>query len=103
MENSPGFLFDALVLPDGSDAVQALAGNGHTVDFVKDQFRHCKTILALGAGQKLLEIAGIDPAAEHDDGILLANGADADKITPAFIKAIAAHRHPSRDSDPPVK
>lgn len=103
MENSPGFLFDALVLPDGSEAVQALAHNGHTMEFVKDQFRHCKAMLALGAGRELLEMAGIGPAPENDKGILLANGADADHIAPAFIKAIAAHRHPSRDSDSSIK
>ncbi|GGC79032.1 catalase [Marinobacter halophilus] len=103
MENAPGFLFDALVLPDGSEAVQALAANGHTVEFVKDQFRHCKTILALGAGQQLLEMAGIDPTREEDEGILRAKSANAAKIAAAFIKAIAAHRHFSRDSDPPVK
>jgi catalase len=62
MENSPGVLFDVLVLPDGEAAVQALLGNGHTMEFVKDQFRHCKTILALGAGRELLEAAGIGPA-----------------------------------------
>ncbi|MDI5891553.1 catalase [Halomonas rhizosphaerae] len=103
MENSPGFLFDALVVPDGSEAVQALAGNGHTVEFIKDQFRHCKTILVLGAGRKLLEMAGIEPATNQDPGILLAEGVDAAEIATAFIDAVAAHRHPSRDRDPPTK
>ena len=103
LENAPGFLFDALVVPDGNDAIQALAGNGHTMEFVTDQFRHCKTILALGAGQQLLEMAGIDPGQDEGEGILLAKGANAAKIAAAFIKAIAAHRHFYRDSDPPIK
>jgi catalase len=34
MENTPGFLFDALVLPDGQAAAEALAAVGHTMDFV---------------------------------------------------------------------
>ncbi|MCR4346578.1 MAG: catalase [Sulfuricaulis sp.] len=101
MENSPAVLFDALVVPDGSGAVQALAGNGHTMEFVKDQFRHCKSILALGAGRELLEMTGIGSAMDEDPGILLAEGADASKIASAFIDSIAAHRHPSRDRDPP--
>jgi hypothetical protein len=46
LENEPGFLFDALVLPDGDEGVAALAQDGHTMEFIKDQFRHCKTILA---------------------------------------------------------
>ncbi|MOA27196.1 Catalase C [compost metagenome] len=103
MENSPGFLFDALVVPDGSEAVRALAGNGHTMEFIKDMFRHCKAILALGAGRELLEMAGIGPVMDEDKGILLADGANAAEIAPAFINAVAAHRHPSRDSDPPTK
>ena len=102
MESSPAVLFDALVVPDGSEAVNALMANGQTMEFVKDQFRHCKTILALGAGRKLLETAGIGPAMDEYPGILLAEGADAAEIAPAFIKAIGAHRHLSRDSDPPL-
>ncbi|UYG08413.1 catalase [Halomonas sp. M4R1S46] len=103
MENAPGFLFDALVVPDGNEAIQALAGNGHTMAFVKDQFRHCKTILVLGAGRELLEMAGIGPVMDEDEGILLAEGVDVAEVAPAFIAAVAAHRHPSRDSDPPTK
>ncbi len=102
MENSPGFLFDALVLPDGSPAVQALAGNEHTPAFVQDQVRHGKTILALGAGRELLEKAGVGSAMKDDPGILLAEGADAAEIAPVFIDAVAAHRHPSRETDPPL-
>ncbi|MEX2469483.1 MAG: catalase [Pseudohongiellaceae bacterium] len=105
MENAPAFLFDAAVLPAGSEGVQALLANGLTMEFVKDLFRHCKTILALGAGRELLESAGvgsaIDPAMNKDPGILLAEEADAAGIVSAFIDAIAAHRHLARDSDPP--
>ncbi len=102
MENSPAVLFDALVLPDGGEAVQALLGDGHTMEFVKDVFRHCKAILALGAGRELLQMAGLSSAMDEDPGILLAEGADAAETASAFINAIAAHRHPSRDSDPPL-
>ena len=41
----------------------ALAQDGHTMEFIKDQFRHCKTILALGASQLLL--AAGRAAGEH--------------------------------------
>jgi len=81
--------------------VQALARDGHTMEYVKDQFRHCKSILALGASTTLLELAGILAYAGKDPGILLAAREKASAMAPAFIKAIAAHRHPSRDSDPP--
>jgi len=91
MENSPSVLFDALILPDG-----------HTMEFIKDQLRHCKPILALGTGRDLLEMAGPGSALEDDPGILLVDSGDAAAIAPAFIDVIAAHRHPSRESDPPV-
>jgi len=104
MENTPGFLFDALVLPDGEAGAKALAGIGHTVDFIKDQFRHCKTILALGAGQALLAQAEVPltlPDGEPDPGILLADAAQGGRAADAFMAAVARHRHFERDADPP--
>ncbi len=102
MENSPAVLFDALVLPDGGEAVTALAGNGHTMEFVKDQFRHCKTILAIGAGRELLDMAGLGSALDDDPGILVATAENVAGQASAFIDGIAAHRHLGRDSDPPL-
>jgi catalase len=100
MENEPGFLFDALALPDGEDAVAALARDGHTMEFVKDQFRHCKAILALGASRSLLEQAGI-PLDGADSGLVLSQAKGAGAAIEAFIVAVAKHRHFERESDPP--
>ena len=50
---------DAVVLPDGEGAVDTLSQNGHAMEFVKDQYRHCKPILALGLAASLLDEAGI--------------------------------------------
>lgn len=44
MENSPAVLLDALVLPGEESAVNALLEDGHTLEFIKDQYRHCKSI-----------------------------------------------------------
>ncbi|WP_394756888.1 catalase [Rhodoferax sp.] len=101
MENSPSVLFDALVLPDGAPAIKTLAADGHTMEYVKDQFRHCKTILALGASHQLLAMAGIVPSAGGDPGLIVVPSAQVVDAASAFIAGIAAHRHPSRDSDPP--
>jgi catalase len=75
----------------------------HAVEFVKDQFRHCKTILALGAGEQLLAAANI-PAERAKDGgdpglLRMANAGDA---APKFIAAVARHRHFVRQTDPPL-
>jgi catalase len=105
MENSPSVLFDALVLPDGREAVEALAGDGHVVEFLKDQYRHCKTILALGASSLLLEKVGISaqlPSGDDDPGLLVGTWGEGGLGADAFIAAVGKHRHPARDTDPPL-
>ncbi|MGE4240599.1 catalase [Ramlibacter sp.] len=106
LENEPGFLFDGLVLPDGDEAVAALAQDGHTMEFIKDQFRHCKTILALGASRQLLAKAGLPAGpqksqATGETGLLSADAAEIETAIPAFIAALAKHRHFDRETDPP--
>jgi catalase len=101
-ETAPSVLFDAVVIPDGEAGIRALTGVGHAVEFVKDQYRHCKTMLALGKGEQLLDAAGV-PAAEKsrgDPGILrMTEGA---KATTPFIAAVGKHRHFDRQTDPPL-
>jgi catalase len=73
-ENSPCVLFDAVVLPAGPEAVSTLMSDGHTLDFVKDQYRHCKTLLVLGNSSELLDKVGIPftlPTGEADPGLLI--------------------------------
>ncbi|RZL05933.1 MAG: catalase, partial [Rubrivivax sp.] len=99
LENEPGFLFDALVLPDGEGVADALSADGHTMEFIRDQHRHCKAILVMPGSQALMEAAGIDgtlPSGDADPGILM--GSDVD----AFIAAMGKHRHFARETDPPM-
>jgi len=103
LENEPGFLFDALVLPDGETAVAALAKDGHTMEFIKDQYRHGKTILVLGAAKALIDKAGVPatlPDGQPDPGLLFADG-DAARSLDAFVKAVGGPRHAARETDPP--
>jgi catalase len=104
LENSPAVLFDAMILPGGPAAVGALAQDGHVLEFLKDQYRHCKTILALGTSNELLDQAGIGPtlpSGAKDPGLITeSDGTRA--IEQEFIRAIARHRHPERDRDPPL-
>lgn len=95
LENEPGFLFDALVLPDGEEGVRALSLDDHTMDFIKDQYRHCKPMLVLPASAVLLEAAGVSTtlrSGEADPGLVMSGG---DVAT--FIAAMARHRHPERE------
>jgi catalase len=99
METAPSVLWDGVVIPDGDGG---LAGLGQAVDFVKDQYRHCKTILALGGASSLIERAMLPKTLPHgsdDPGLLMARSGDA---AGAFIAALARHRHFERETDPPA-
>ena len=102
LEAAPAVLYDALVLPNGSNAVTALRRDGRTLEFIKDQYRHCKPILAMGESAELLQACGIDatlPNGQADSGVLVA--ADAESMTDEFVGAMAKHRHFARETDPP--
>ena len=104
MENEPSVLFDALVLPDGKACVDALTKDGRTGEYIKDAYRHCKAILALGASSALLEGAGVLrtlPDGQDDPGVVVTEAGAPKAAIAAFVDAIARHRHPERDSDPP--
>ncbi|HEX4485015.1 MAG TPA: catalase [Terriglobales bacterium] len=101
LETLPSVLFDAVVLPDGEAAVQTLAGDGRTLEFLKDQYRHCKPILVLGASSALVQEAKIPPqlpSGKPDPGLVMANGSE---VFQTFATAVAAHRHFDREVDPP--
>jgi catalase len=107
LENEPGFLFDALILPDGVEAVAALAQDGHTMEFIKDQFRHCKTILALGASRELLVKAGLPVSLDKSlsqggTGLIVAQAGETKDAIAAFVAGMAKHRHFGREMDPPL-
>jgi len=80
-----------------------LAGCGQTLEFVTNQYRHGKTILAMGAGKALLDKAGIATmlaSGKPDPGIVLASVDTLDDGTAAFIAAAGKHRHPAREMEP---
>jgi catalase len=114
LEAAPSALWDAVVIPDGP-AGETLALHGQAVEFVRDQFRHCKPMLVLGLGQRVLDEAGItDRLVDGSDAGLIrlappqqAGSADdpGDGLETAlnrFASALAAHRHYARETDPPA-
>ena len=104
LETTPAVLYDAVVIPDGKRAVVVLGNTGHALEFLKDQYRHCKPILALGAGTDLVENAGIAAKladGSDDPGLLLDGDGDVKKSLARFEQAIAKHRHFAREMDPP--
>ena len=91
-----------MVVPGGAEAAQALTSLGQAVEFVKDQYRHCKAILALGAGTALLEEAKLPLGGDDPALVVGRTGADARTATRAFAAALARHRNWDRATDPPA-
>lgn len=99
-ENEPSVLFDGMILVDGERCVRTLLDEGRALEFIRDQFRHCKPILAIGESARLLAMAGI-PLEHEDSGLLRVERFE--EGTPfRFIAALAAHRHFERETDPPI-
>jgi catalase len=103
-EAMPSVLFDAVVVPGGKAAAETLGNLGQAAEFIKEQYRHAKPILALGEGADLVENAGVPsvlPSGERDPGMLIdRHGATGDLLA-TFIAALGKHRVFERQLDPP--
>jgi catalase len=94
LETMPSVLFDAVVVPDGQEAAKNLALLGHALEFIKDQYRHCKPILMLGTGRTVVEGAGVLVGKGEDWALA--------RDVKAFVKAAGRHRNWDRAQDPPL-
>ena len=93
LETMPSVLFDAVVVPNGAKAATTLAALGHAREFLRDQYRHCKPILLIGAGEQVAAAAGV-PIDDRADWALV-------RDVEAFVGALGKHRNWERASDPP--
>lgn len=99
METMPSVLWDAVVVAGGGEA---LSQSGHAVEFLKDQYRHCKPMLLLGDVQALLQKVGIEAQeAEEDAGLLIHDDDAGEEALREFVEALTRHRHFERETDPP--
>jgi catalase len=99
LEAGPSVMYDGMIVPDGAAAADALARNAHAIDFIREQYRHCKPILVLGGGANLLAKAMIPtvlPDGSVDPALLV------DGTLDAFAAALAGHRAFVRETDPPM-
>jgi catalase len=97
-------LYDAVVLPGGANASAALAADPRVLDFLRDQYRHGKAILALGAGEQVVDAAGLPrllPDKNIDCGFIVADAVDLAGALSAFEAAPADHRVYARETAPP--
>ena len=99
LETAPSVLWDAAVVPAQDDA---LAMVGNAVEFLRDQYRHCKPILLLSGGSALAQKANLPLVLDDgspDRGLIDGSAGDA---ADRFVQALAGHRVFERELDPPV-
>ena len=99
METAPSALWDAVVVAGHDDA---LAAYGQAREFIRDQYRHCKTIVCLGETSALVDAAGLPatlPDGGADPGLL--QHTDGSQAAAALMAALAGPRHLARETDPP--
>jgi catalase len=80
--------------------VARLESDGRALEFLRDAYRHGKTLMGMGEGVQLLAAAGLS-ADTADGGLLRMDAAAAAKSVTAFIEALGRHRHPERETTPP--
>ena len=88
LEVAPSVVFDAVVIPDGEATAAALAANGRALEFVKDQYRHCKAMLVAGAATLVLDKAGIPgelPTGDPDSGMIIGSAGVDTRALDAFV------------------
>jgi catalase len=103
-EATPSVMYDAVVLPPGEAASAALAKDGRVLEFLRDQYRHDKPFLVLGAGRQLVAAAGMPtalPNGEPDPGLIAADPAGLNAALAAFKTAVTRHKIYVRETDPP--
>jgi catalase len=104
-------LFDAVYVPGAEASAKVLSTTPAAIAFVAEAYKHCKAIGATGAGERLLSAASIlDVDGDIEGPPALASApagvvVDADgklwQFVKAFLPAIAAHRHWTREEAPP--
>ncbi len=103
-ETAPPVLFDAVVIPGGA-SVGSLAKDALALEFVRQQYRHCKPMLLLDEAAALLDAAGIPrelPSGEPDTTLWAVKAGNSLKAPfDAFLQAVGSHRRFERETDPP--
>ena len=104
LEALPSVLYDAVIVPDGESAVAAWSEAGPALEFLRDQYRHCKPMLAIGAAKALFERAGLStslPDGGPDEGVIVVGSGDSGAGLVRFRQALSAHKIFARETTPP--
>ncbi|MEB0163769.1 catalase, partial [Glaciimonas sp. CA11.2] len=102
LEAAPSVLYDAVVIDANSTDIAAKwTKNMQAMDFLRDQYRHCKQIMVVGNGAALFEAAGVTlaPVPQHDPSFIDTNAHTLTQAIDAFKLALASPRELMRESE----
>ena len=100
-------LFDAVYVPGGDESVAGLMQQAEAQEFIREAYKHCKTIAATGAGVGVVarslreEFGETDTSEEQvasNMGVVTSRAATISSVATAFIQAITQHRHWEREN-----
>ena len=103
IETMPSVLFDAMAIPDGKESFDNLLIDGRTLEFIRDQYRHCKPILMTKDAKDALIKFNVAKKTETEipDPSLIVSGDNFSKSVEKFIKVLGGPRDLSRETTPP--
>jgi catalase len=90
----PSVVFDAVIIPDGPEGINHLQKCPEAINFLREIYRHCKTIGIFTESLSLLESAGIESSQLSKPGIVIGN--EKKTISEELINAVKLHRHWNR-------
>jgi len=94
-------MFDAVYIPGGKENIDILIRDVDAIHFIREAYRHCKTIAASSEGCEIVDATcksqGSVGVSEASVGILLGRDIPFDQLAKDFIAAIAKHRHWQRE------
>jgi catalase len=107
--NAASVLFDAVFVPGGDTSVRTLAAEASAILFVREAYKHCKAIAAVGAGIGLLSVADLGDIGPADNGraatamsgdeaIAIGTGEELPEVAARFLRAIGRHRNWDREA-----
>jgi catalase len=104
LQATPAVMYDGVIVPAGEAAALALSRDGRAIEFVRDQYRHDKPMLALGGGAVLFTAAALPttlPGGGADPGVIEAPAPDFAAALAQFKAVLARHKVYERETDPP--
>ncbi len=89
IEGNPSVLVDAVIVPDGKESIKALSADGNALYYLRQAYKHLKTIGLPGDAATLLKKSGL-PEDDRDEGLIA--GEATDKTMKLFIESMKKHR-----------